>query len=109
MGSLQGVLLAVMIEEDWLKADDKPYSECAEGLRELDVDSLDKLAEILMRAEDRKEFDRYAPHLKKLFKGWYGWARECYVHEQPPLRPVSSSIGFGEFIGKVMNRQRQSA
>lgn len=85
--NVEGISLAMKVEEEYLK--DSPRYDCSR-IRELGVDSLEKLGEVLSSAEDSSKFDIYAEPLAELFKEWHDVAEELSL---PISKGLPRSIG----------------
>ncbi|MBW2995509.1 hypothetical protein KY312_04085 [Candidatus Woesearchaeota archaeon] len=100
----EGAYLALRIEKECLQKSTGYESEYAKGLRKLKIDSLDKLAEVLVSVEDHKKFKPYAKPLADLFNGWKEWAEELSIPRVSYGFVGGAGISSSEIIGQVILR-----
>ena len=100
----RGVYLALQIEKECLQKSTGYESKYAKGLRKLKVNSLDKLAEVLVSVEDHNKFKPYAQPLADLFDGWREWAEELSVPRVSYGFTGGAGISSAQIIGEVIIR-----
>jgi hypothetical protein len=95
---VDGLALAIEIEDDILKGKNPGYRKWTEELTKHGITSLDELAKALKNAETPK-FDEYARALASLFDEWRKYADEGCVMIPRAVKSVTI-----EDIGKVVER-----